>query len=328
MEGVRSAVVERFDVRSTDPEFAHDLLRRTYGADFEVRLSGSTEDFRFELEGAAVPELGIGRTRYSMTAEMDVPPLTDHFLAATCVGGRVGLADGREEVDPDHGTPLLMPLDREYLYRLSDVDVHTVSFEASAVDRAARSVLGVDSPRPRFTSMVPMSTSAARYWHSVVDHLRDTVLADDELAAMPLVLAEATRSLAVAALLTFPNTAIARLTEPESGGWAEPAALRRALTYIDERAAEDIGIDDIAAAARIGVRGLQHLFRRHRDCTPLEQLRRVRMAAAHTDLQTADPTAGDTVAAIAGRWGFTNPGRFSVRYRQAYGYSPGETLRR
>lgn len=320
--------VERFEVSSDDPEFAHEVLRRTYAADLTIRRSGSIEGFRFELADASVPEIAVGRSSYNTAAEMDVPPLVDHFIAATHLRGQARFADDREEIVAEHGTPLLMPLDHGYRYVLSDVDVRIVSLSVAAVDRAARSVLGADAARPRFTSMAPVSAGAARYWHSVLDHLRNTVLADDEVAATPLVLAEATRSLAIAALLTFPNTALDRLSRPASPGWAEPAALRRAVAYIDEHADEEIGVEDVAVAARIGVRGLQHMFRRHRDCTPLEQLRRVRMDRAHTDLSTGDPTRGDTVAAIAGRWGFTNPGRFSVQYRQAYGCSPGETLRR
>ncbi|WP_018333374.1 helix-turn-helix domain-containing protein [Actinomycetospora chiangmaiensis] len=34
------------------------------------------------------------------------------------------------------------------------------------------------------------------------------------------------------------------------------------------------------------------------------------------------------MAAIASRWGFTHPGRFSIEYRQVFGRPPGETLRR
>jgi len=103
--------------------------------------------------------------------------------------------------------------------------------------------------------------------------------------------------------------------------------LRRALDYIDEHAGEDIGVEEIAAEARIGARGLQMLFRRHRDTTPLAHLRQVRLTRAHADLQAADPTAGDTVGAIAARWGFANAGRFSVEYRRVHGRSPSETLR-
>ena len=61
--------------------------------------------------------------------------------------------------------------------------------------------------------------------------------------------------------------------------------------------------------------------------TPLEYLRRVRLERAHRDLVVADPTAGDTVAAIATRWGFAHHGYFSAAYRRIYGHPPHVTLR-
>ncbi len=51
------------------------------------------------------------------------------------------------------------------------------------------------------------------------------------------------------------------------------------------------------------------------------------MRRAHEDLVAADPTRGDTVAAIADRWRFRHHGRFAVDYRAHYGVSPSETLR-
>jgi AraC-like DNA-binding protein len=107
-----------------------------------------------------------------------------------------------------------------------------------------------------------------------------------------------------------------------------PATVRRAMTYIDGHAGEDIGVRDIAAAAGIGVRGLQHAFRRHCDITPLSYLHRIRMAAAHDDLTAGDAAYGDHVATIAARWRFAHAGRFSAQYRSIYGCCPSATLRR
>ncbi|WP_018332700.1 helix-turn-helix transcriptional regulator [Actinomycetospora chiangmaiensis] len=108
---------------------------------------------------------------------------------------------------------------------------------------------------------------------------------------------------------------------------AEPAALRRAVEYIEAHAGEDVSLDEIAQAARIGPRALQLAFNRHRGGSPMAYLRQVRLARAHRDLETADPTRGDTVAAIAAAWGFANPGRFATMYRETYGVSPSRTLR-
>ncbi|WP_060572890.1 MULTISPECIES: AraC family transcriptional regulator [unclassified Pseudonocardia] len=319
--------VSRFDVRSSDPEYSHEVLRATY-TDFAVRTSRNLDDFRLALTGVRTGDVVLARTRYGAAAEMGVPPQDRQFHLATYAGGRVCLRDGREIVTPGLGTPTMLPR-REITCRLADVDVRTVSLTSSLMDRAARSAFGTEAPPTRFTSTAPVSPEAARYWQGVVAHLRDDVLGDDAVAANPLVLAEATRALATATLVVFPNVGLARAGErADAGGRADPAVLRRALAYIDEHAGEDIGVDDIAAAARIGVRGLQHMFRRHRRGTPLEELRRVRMARAHADLRAADPTSGDTVGSIAARWGFAHSGRFSVEYRHAYGCSPSATLRR
>jgi transcriptional regulator GlxA family with amidase domain len=126
-------------------------------------------------------------------------------------------------------------------------------------------------------------------------------------------------------LATFPNTA---LTDPtiEDRRDAHPDTLRRAVTFIDEHAHEDITIADIAAAACVGIRAVQLAFRRHLDTTPLEYLRRVRLDHAHRELQAADP-ARETVTAMACRWGFTSTSRFTAYYREVYRVVPSYTLR-
>ncbi|WP_102145011.1 helix-turn-helix domain-containing protein [Mycobacterium hubeiense] len=109
-------------------------------------------------------------------------------------------------------------------------------------------------------------------------------------------------------------------------GDGQPPVLRRALALIHDKADAEIGLCDIAAAAGVTPRAVQYMFRRHLGMTPLEYLKRVRLDRVHRDLQAADPSV-DTVSAIAGRWGFTHAGRFSVAYRQAFGTAPSATLR-
>ena len=68
------------------------------------------------------------------------------------------------------------------------------------------------------------------------------------------------------------------------------------------------------------------LIRRHLDTTPYGYLRRVRLERAHRDLQAGSP-ADTSVAAVAGRWGFADLGRFAAQYRTAFGRLPSQTLR-
>jgi transcriptional regulator GlxA family with amidase domain len=105
-----------------------------------------------------------------------------------------------------------------------------------------------------------------------------------------------------------------------------PAALRSAMAFIEAHAAEPIGLPDVAGAVQLSPRALQAAFRKHLGTTPLGFLRATRMARAHADLESAGP--GETVSAVANRWGFSQLSRFAHDYRERYGELPRETLSR
>jgi len=101
--------------------------------------------------------------------------------------------------------------------------------------------------------------------------------------------------------------------------------LQRAIEFINTHARDDISVADIAAAACVTTRAVQLAFRRYLDTTPLGYLRQVRLEQAHRELLAAHPAPG-TVTRIAADWQFTNPSRFTARYRATYGVLPSHTL--
>jgi AraC-like DNA-binding protein len=118
-----------------------------------------------------------------------------------------------------------------------------------------------------------------------------------------------------------------RTAGPAPVGDVRPPAIRRALDYLEDAAAEDVRIGDVAAAARLSPRALQEAFRKYLDTTPMAHLKSIRLARAHNDLRQASMEEGATVAAIAYRWGFGNLGRFASDYRRQFGRSPSDVLR-
>jgi transcriptional regulator GlxA family with amidase domain len=107
-----------------------------------------------------------------------------------------------------------------------------------------------------------------------------------------------------------------------------PPAVRSAMAFIHDHAAEPIGLAEVAGAGRLSPRALQAAFRKHLGTTPLGYLRATRMGRVHADLQSARPGDGQTVSTIANRWGFSQLSRFAHDYKDRYGVSPRETLRR
>ncbi|MHC1563012.1 AraC family transcriptional regulator [Actinomycetospora sp. C-140] len=318
--------MRRFDVASSDPEVADRWLQDTY-VNYRRRLHGDPSAFSFTFTGAAAPRYSIATLHHSLGFETRTELLGDAVILNTTVSGRVAISAGRTTVEPGPGEPYLMPPGHPWSIRWDDLTNRAVCLAHPVLRRAAAD-LGWDGGEVRFTGYRPASPGLGRYLELEVAHVRDDVLAAEDIASSPLLLDQAGRTLAGAILAAFPNTACAAIGErarrPDGG---EPAVVRRAVEYIEANAHRDIGTSDIAREVRIGPRGLQQAFQRHRGQTPMNFLRSVRMERAHRELETADPTRGDTVGAIVARWGFSNAGRFAAAYRRVYGRTPQATLR-
>jgi AraC-like DNA-binding protein len=124
------------------------------------------------------------------------------------------------------------------------------------------------------------------------------------------------------------NSLLRRSLPAPAGTPQPPPTVLAAVGLIDSRAAEPIGLAEIAAAAQLSPRALQVAFRRYLGTTPLGYLRTVRMSRAHADLEAARPGDGETVSAVANRWGFSQLSRFAHDHKQRYGESPRDTLSR
>ncbi|MEJ2865629.1 AraC family transcriptional regulator [Actinomycetospora flava] len=322
--GSRPEPVTRYQWASTDPEAANDYLRATY-TDFRP-VATEPEGFTFWTEVATTGLFGIGRLRHSGPIKASCDPLQALVVVQNLAGGPHHVDDGTGFVG---GTLKLAPTWSDYDTGWQDVTVQTAVLDHDEVSRVAAELSGLDPETVAFTSAAPVSPALADYWGRLSTHVYDDVLSSDALMGAPLVRSNTMRHLATTLISTFPNTALDVLMDPAASdpGNAEPATVRRAVEFMDAHAHEDIGLTEIADAARIGARSLQLAFRRHRDSTPLEYLRRVRLESAHRDLLAGDPTRGDRVETIAARWGFGHPGRFSVIYREHYGRSPSATLR-
>jgi AraC-like DNA-binding protein len=314
--------VARSSVRTRDPELAHELISLTY-ARHRLRVSGTSEGFRFLLSTAAAGPVASDVMIHSMDTRLVAGP-PHHLTAAYVAGGSIDVRHGREEERFGPGEVMLYPYGTEFEAHWTVMDQGLLRLDFDAIARLAAQQTGVDATAFRFLGTRAVSPAMGRYWCSV------TRLAHRELAGAqptlthPLVLAQLEQTLTAAALSVFPNTALTAAFGAPTG-YVGPAALRRAVAYVDAHAGEAITVGDIAAAAGLGARALQYAFARHHGTSPMGYLRRVRLEGAHRDLKAADPEL-DTVGQIALRWGFAKPSRFAELYRRAYGITPRDTL--
>ncbi|MCC4250309.1 helix-turn-helix transcriptional regulator [Microbacterium testaceum] len=197
--------------------------------------------------------------------------------------------------------------------------VRAFLFDRTSAERVARAVSGDDRLVLRAIDPVARDRMLASQWERSFGYVASALVSGHE---HPLVAAELERHALLSTLTTFSTTYLEALDRAGQRA-AAPRTVRRALAFIDSHAHLPITIDDIAEAAGISTRGLQHAFRRALDTTPSAYLRTVRLTAAHRDLHSGD----DSVGEVARRWGFSSPSRFARYYREVYGRNPSQTAR-
>jgi AraC-like DNA-binding protein len=213
----------------------------------------------------------------------------------------------------------------DFVCHTSDARLHALTMPASLLAQAAGVTADGRSLPLRFLSLRPASPARQDQWR-VTASFADDLLASPEATTSSLVIASLARLLAATSLAVFPNTAMSGPAAADRHS-AGSAALRRAVSFVDDHAHADISVADIAAAAHVTTRAIQFAFRRHLDTTPTAYLRQVRLARAHADLLTAEPGDGQSVTAVAARWSFASASRFTACYREVYGVPPSYTLR-
>jgi AraC-like DNA-binding protein len=104
------------------------------------------------------------------------------------------------------------------------------------------------------------------------------------------------------------------------------ARLRDVEDWIEAHLEQPITVGRLCEVAGVGERALCKVFEARRGTSPMRFVTERRLAAARARLATAG--AARDVTEVAIELGFTHLGRFAIAYREAFGESPSETLRR
>jgi AraC-like DNA-binding protein len=309
-----------------DPDEAWERFTEIYRPHRQTILSGHRE-FHASQMANGFPGLDLLNVCYGQSEVHISPvPFEDFLLVGHPCGGSFAIqTQGGEALQISNQSVVMDPYHTYPMYWGPGCRLHNIRLGRGKVERAAASIKGIDTPFRIHFGLGTPTAQAQRAWNSIVSALwRDIVpggIADNS----PLIRTQVLNLVVAALLEIFPNSL--ESVEPVEAGFAAPAAVRRAMAYIEQAAGEDIGLDEISSVARLSPRALQAAFRRHRDTTPLAYLRAVRLRNAHADLREADPDGTVTVSDIAHRWGFGNLSRFAEQHRKVYGSAPSEVLR-
>jgi AraC-like DNA-binding protein len=158
----------------------------------------------------------------------------------------------------------------------------------------------------------------------LLSHLIDELRDPNGLTSDPVALESFTDLLLYTVLYRLEHNYTARLGRPASA--AIPSHLRRAEAFMHAMADRPVGLADVAAAAGCSLGTLQAAFQRFRGTTSLGALHNIRLQRVRAALRLA--ADDEPTAAIARRFGFTNPSRFGTAYAKRFGERPSEARQR
>ncbi|QHA82028.1 helix-turn-helix domain-containing protein [Pseudomonas mediterranea] len=103
--------------------------------------------------------------------------------------------------------------------------------------------------------------------------------------------------------------------------------IQRVIERVNDSPQDNVPVVELADAAGVSIRRLQHVFREYSGMSPMQWLRVRRLNSVRRDLMRSCAHE-TTVCEVAMRWSFWHLGRFSESYRSLFGEHPRVTLNR
>jgi AraC-like DNA-binding protein len=292
-----------------------------------IKLPDAPRDFRGHMAFLQVGELNLGAFAHSPVT-VDAGDAPGHVVMIPLFGSLTFTSkESRFTARAGDSLALLTGMGNRVE---TSLDSHVVTlFDRDRLLRTSRGMLGLEDEAPidlnleqaRAVSTSPAGQPMGSVFGSlfqIMDRLPSPNLAmlglDDVFY----------RTLAV---ILSPQVASA-FVNPEAGRRPPPTRpeISAVCDYILGHLEQPLGLTQLERVSGLSARSLQFAFRKQFQCSPMQWVRQARLGLGHRLLSAAKP--GDRVTDIALSCGFTDFGAFSAAYRNQFGETPSETLRR
>lgn len=302
-----------------------DQARAEVGRSFcphELSLTERGGRLSMVHNAADVGGISVHYLRYGDEVRITPGRFEDFYLMQVPLKGQARVKVGDRVVASNRGYASLpspsLPVDMIWS---ADCEQLLVHLPRRAVEAAAGAPDGTTDVV--FDPLVDLGSPAIRSWLRLVHLACDEAELGRGVLSSPLAASHFEQVIVSGLLAAQPNSSTLAPARADSAPVSR--TVRAALVLIEECPERPWRVADLAGEVGVSPRTLQEAFQRERGTTPLEELRRTRLARAHADLLDGSPES-TTVTEVAARWGFFHLGRFSQTYRAAHGQAPSTTL--
>ncbi|MEM5316413.1 helix-turn-helix domain-containing protein [Paraburkholderia sp. JHI869] len=316
------------DALRHDLEGARDWMASICGPHaLEVR---SPKALQFHHSGTVMRSMAstLGYVEYGTDVTVSVhneAPLNCYSVSLPLTGQQELAAHGRLWLSDQDSGLVLSPHETQDLAIMGNCRKIIVSIPSAALRQVLEGLL--QRPLEAALTFEPQMNAAdgdqAAWWRMVKFLLAEMGHAGPLLNHQQMV-GDLEQALIKGLLLSQPHNYSEALVEAMRP--ACPHYLLRAKQFIHDNARENIALEDIERAAGVSRYKLFEGFGQHFGHAPMAYLKKYRLEAVRREILS--DCSERNVSSIAMNWGFSHLGRFSSDYKQLFGETPSQTLKR
>lgn len=302
----------------TDVYLPHDLSTDAGGDDLDMTLN-AVEKRLFTA----------GFLTYGAHTTLVMPPTEDsHHVNLTTSGSTHAVrSDGDRAVTEARRSGLILhPEQTNTVSWDPDAEQIILKVPRTSIEAHLTDLLGKPVNTPiDFDFGLDLTTPAGSSLLASVEFLIRELDRPGGIADMPLAL-DQLESFIMSQLLVAGNHPYRdALVRP--AGQVNLGRLQPVVDFIEMNVDEPLTPAELAKVGNMSVRTLHASFQRHFGMSPMAYVRKERLEQVRAEL-LANRDAELQVTEVAMRWGFFHLGRFAQQYKERYGETPSETLRR
>lgn len=250
----------------------------------------------------------------------------DRTTIEMCYAGRSRLIEGITEIQTEGGEILAFP-NRGAVLCGSDHSGISFSLDKARIKNTARAIYGnnlaeeLERPAKFAQGKLQKGGMGSELLFSLFRMIND-LLSESQYVSDCMNLDD---QIYRAFVITLAKTNSSRSARSKNRKiWAKNA-LDDLVDYIGANIDMNLTMTNLEEHSHYSARQLQYLFREKFDCTPMQFVRRQRLATAMEKLQTAD--WDDTVTSIGRNCGYRFTSNFSSDFHREFGVAPSVVLR-
>jgi AraC-like DNA-binding protein len=318
----RAALARHRLVDTRSPDEAREAIGRIFCPHFLRPLKARPSAFHARHDSLRQDGYSVNLVAYGAEVDIDPGELKGFFLLQWPLRGSARVRCGSDEVEAAAGerASLLSPTLLTRMTWSEGCEKAIVLVRREALQLQLEALNGRPAGPVEFSVGIEMRAALGR---QLLGHINLMIAAaeNDAPAAYQTLLRDAFTTLL---LKGQPHNQTGGMGA--GAGVAPPGAVRRAEAYIEAHLRDAMTMEQIARASGASLRSLQESFRKARGVTLSEFIQRRRLELFHRRL--SDPSAPSSIIEIAYSVGLAHLGRAAAAYRELYGETPRETLRR